>query len=255
MEQPLRIDGEQVTPPRSGAVSTSPDILVTRVGLRMADDLGYDNWAQAGIRLAQVIDSSCWCLGDWLVYGKRHFPDTYERAINAAGLKYQTLRNYAWIARRFPQERRRDGLTFQHHAEVASLQEEAQERLLREAEESSWTTKQLRSRVGELFGDTLDADESPRAAIPRISVDRSRLAGWLRAAQCVGVEFEHWVINALDLAAEQAAGKSGPNFRASKPHPATRTSFQAAQAFSGERSGAPDIDTNATAAVVVGTGS
>lgn len=193
----------QSTEHQPSKVPTSPGVLVTRVGLRMPDNLDFESWVRAGSRLAEVIDSSSWCLGDWLVYGKRRFPDRYERAISAAGLKYQTLRNYAWIARRFPAERRRHGLTFQHHAEVASIPECAQEQLLGEAEQNSWTTKQLRRQVRELLGDTNTRPESAQAAMPRIAVEGSRLAEWHKAARQAGIEFEHWIITVLDVAAEQ----------------------------------------------------
>lgn len=201
------IGTRQPTSTRFGRLPSDNDtLLVTRAGLRIPQGVGYACWAQAGVKLAEVVDSSSWCLGDWLVYGKRHFPDSYQRAINAAGLKYQTLRNYAWTARRFPLERRHHGLTFQHHAEVASLPEELQDRLLCEAENAAWTTKQLRIRVR----NELASDQSSRGsacpantAIPRIPVESSRLAGWQSAAQRVGIEFENWVIRVLDVAAEQ----------------------------------------------------
>ena len=50
-------------------------------------------------------------------------------------LDYQTLRNYAWVARRFPAGRRRAGVSFAHHAEVARLPEPEQDYWLRRAED------------------------------------------------------------------------------------------------------------------------
>jgi hypothetical protein len=43
--------------------------------------------------------------------------------IVATGLDYQTLRNYAAVARRFELSRRRDNLSFHHHAELCALSE------------------------------------------------------------------------------------------------------------------------------------
>src|SRR3954451_19114032 len=71
---------------------------MTRVGLRISHELSFEMWEQCGRRLSEVVDSSAWCLGDWLVYGKSRFPDRYELAIRAAGLQYQTLRNYSWVS-------------------------------------------------------------------------------------------------------------------------------------------------------------
>ncbi|GAB1815575.1 LmbU family transcriptional regulator [Mycobacterium sp. MUNTM1] len=199
-------EAEDVTRVSAGVPRGDSGVMVTRVGLRLPENLPFDSWTRAGTRLAEVIDSSSWCLGDWLIYGKRYFPDRYERAIGTAGLRYQTLRNYAWIARRFPQDRRRGALTFQHHAEVASLPDDAQECLLNEAELGKWTTKQLRRRVRDLLGQIRDdANDSPRTAIPLIAVEDSRLAGWHKAAQHVGIELEHWIVRTLDVAAQQVA--------------------------------------------------
>jgi hypothetical protein len=45
----------------------------------------------------------------------------------------QNRLNYAWVARRFAMSRRRDTLSFGHHAEVAALPEPEQDFWLREA--------------------------------------------------------------------------------------------------------------------------
>jgi hypothetical protein len=176
-------------------------VEITRVGLIMPATLSYDDWAHTGQQLSGIIDSTAWCLGDWLVYGKRHYGDRYQVAIRAAGLQYQTLRNYAWVARRFERDRRRMRLTFQHHAEVASLPEEEQVRWLDAAEEHLWTTKQLRRQIQHLHLGGQAAQ--PTAVIPRIQVVDSRLRRWRDAAECVGTQFDSWVVGTLDHAAEQ----------------------------------------------------
>lgn len=125
-------------------------IVIDDLAMRFPGGVGFDAWSRAGCQLSGVLNSSAWWLGDWLVFGKKHFADRYQRGIEKAGLSYKTLRNYAWVARRFSPERRRPGLTFQHHAEVASLPEEMQDQLLRHAEEEGWTTKQLRAELDEV---------------------------------------------------------------------------------------------------------
>jgi len=110
------------------------------VGLHMPAELSFEDWARAGRQLSRIVDSSAWWLGDWLVFGKSNYSDCYQLAIQRAGLRYQTLRNYAWVARRVPVSRRRAKLTFQHHAEIASLPIEEQNRLL------DSTTRGCRSR-------------------------------------------------------------------------------------------------------------
>lgn len=174
---------------------------MTRVGLRIDRRLSYEEWERAGHHLTNVIDSSSWCLGDWLAYGKEHYSDRYEQAIRAAGLQYQTLRNYAWVSHQFPLHRRRDTLTFQHHAEVASLTVDDQDRWLDQAEQQLWTTKQLRMQVRAERNKAVDP--SGRSPIPRIEVPDTRLSLWRQAAERSGMEFKTWVLATLDGAAGQ----------------------------------------------------
>lgn len=180
----------------------SDQVMMTGVGLRIPSDLTFDGWERAGRQLSGIVDSSSWWLGDWLVFGKANYSDRYRRAIRAAGLQYQTLRNYAWVSRRFELERRRATLSFQHHAEVASLPVEEQDEWLDRAERELWTTKQLRSQLRD---DRVDGARARKEAtiIPRIEISDSHLVWWRRAADRSGIEFDNWVLAMLDRAAEE----------------------------------------------------
>ncbi|MER5561000.1 LmbU family transcriptional regulator [Streptomyces sp. NPDC058961] len=177
-------------------------VLTTKVGLQLPAGLTFENWELAGRQLSGIVNSTSWWLGDWLVYGKDHYSDRYERGVRAAGLQYQTLRNYAWVSRRFPMERRRAALSFQHHAELASRPVEEQERWLDQAEQQGWSTKQLRRAMrvarGEAERETLQAELTRRLAVPD-----NHLQWWHKAATQSGVELDQWVLATLDNAAEQ----------------------------------------------------
>jgi hypothetical protein len=169
--------------------------------------LSFEDWERAGHRLSGIVDSTAWCLGDWLIYGKQHYADRYKKAIRAAGLGYQTLRNYAWVSARFELGRRRPRLSFQHHAEVASLPLPEQDRWLDRVEQEMWTTKELRTRV-QTERDHHGAGEPGKSlVIPRIQVPGGRLVWWRKAAVESGMEFENWVMVTLDGAAEQTLGE------------------------------------------------
>ncbi len=178
------------------------EVLTTRVGLQIPVGLSFETWERAGRQLAGIVDSSAWWLGDWLVYGKDNYADRYQRGIRAAGLKYQTLRNYAWVSRRFEIARRRHRLTFQHHAEVASLPQEEQERWLDQAEKMSWTTKQLRNSIQQTRDSGRKMDDRS-AGTRRLAVPDNHLEWWHKAAERLGIDFEKWVLITLDQAAEQ----------------------------------------------------
>lgn len=190
-----------------GRERTADQVLMTRVGLRIPTALSFAEWERAGQRLAELVDSSAWSLGDWLVFGKAHYSDRYQHAVRAVGLSYQTLRNYAWVAGRFALHRRRAALTFQHHAEVASLPPDIQEILLGQAEENSWTTRRLRSAIR---GEKSQVAES--SGDSRITVPHDRVDTWRRAADVVGQDFDQWLVANLDRAAEHAL-RSGQGLR------------------------------------------
>ncbi|WP_331743225.1 LmbU family transcriptional regulator (plasmid) [Streptomyces sp. NBC_01136] len=202
LPQPTPRVARNIPPQQRGLNRQRADqVLTTRVGLQIPDVLSFEEWERAGRQLAGVVDSSSWWLGDWLTYGKDHYADRYQQGIRGAGLQYQTLRNYAWVARRFDMSRRHARLTFQHHAEVASLPAEEQDRWLTRAEELSWTTKQLRNALREARG--IESGKAPDATpLRQLAVPRERFERWHKAAEQSGVEVDEWVLATLDSAAE-----------------------------------------------------
>ena len=176
-----------------------PEIMVTRVGLRLPQAVSFGKWELAGLKIARIQDSSAWCLGDWLVFGQSQYKDRYRQAIDAAGLDYKTLRNYAWVARRFEIHRRREGLTFQHHAEVAGLPQDDQDRWLDEAERLAWSRNRLRESVRQSRQGGQPVPES--SPIPRMSVATETIARWHEAAEATERSLDHWIVETLNAGA------------------------------------------------------
>ena len=96
-------------------------VVLSDKGLQLPQRLPFQRWLDIGRQLSAVCTSAAWCLGDWLVFGEKAYAGRYREAIEQTGLDYQTLRNYAWVARKFIMSRRRDTISFGHHAEVAAL--------------------------------------------------------------------------------------------------------------------------------------
>jgi hypothetical protein len=174
-------------------------VLTTKVALQLSTELPYEEWERAGRQLAGVQSSSSWWIGDWLNHGKEHYSDRYLKGVHAAGLKYQTLRNYAWVASRYPAARRQPELSFQHHAELASSTVDQQEFWLRTARRNGWTVKQLRTAVRQA-GDVTGAGPSGERT-RRLAVPSERFGCWREAAAQAGTDLEQWVILTLDSAA------------------------------------------------------
>jgi hypothetical protein len=171
-----------------------------RTGLYLPSALTYEDWAQVGKQICLLSDSSAWWLGDWLVYGQDRYGDRYQRAVAATALDYQTLRNYAWVARQFPVSRRRDSLSFQHHAEVAALSEEEQEIWLDRAILSGWSRNELRRQLREERNALRRGDESDPIVL-RVAVDPDRERRWHEAADRMACSLDEWIALVLDQAA------------------------------------------------------
>lgn len=171
----------------------------TATALQLRQGLPFDVWERVGRQVRVLADASAWWVGDWLVYGARAYPERYRRAAKATGLDYKTLRNYSWVASRIPATRRRENISFGHHAEVASLSEEEQETWLLRVKVHGWSRGELRRQMrAERDGQT---ESDCQLVALAISVDPGRHDLWRRAAGVRGYQLQEWVAESLDRAA------------------------------------------------------
>jgi hypothetical protein len=191
-----------MSPPRRAHDGTriNNQVLATRLGLRFAGALSFEGWERAGEQISRVISSSAWCLGDWIIVGQSRFANRYRQVVEAVGLDYQTIRNYAWVARRFELSRRRDTLSFQHHAEVASFPPAEQDYWLDRAEDHGWSRNRLRQEVRNSRGIGMRGRPAS-SVLPRIVVTGEQIARWRATAEQMRMSLETWIILNLDSAA------------------------------------------------------
>jgi hypothetical protein len=192
-------------------------IAVPRTGLQLPHNLPFETWARVGKQLSTVARSLTWCLGDWLVYGETTYRSRYRDAVEQTGLDYQTLRNYAWVAKRFAMPRRRDMLSFGHHVEVAALPEPEQDFWLRKAEEFGWTRNRMRAEVRASLRERSPGAESGRDMATALAggqpemlriqakVTAEQLELFGQAATRAGLSIEKWAIDTLEWAARQGS--------------------------------------------------
>lgn len=128
-------------------INVTGPVALRKTGLVIPGQLSLSVWEKIGTELASLTDSSTWWLADWVLYGETAYTGRYREVIERTGLGYQTLRNYAWVARRFGLPRRRAGLSFAHHAEVAALGQAEQDYWLHWAEQEGWSRNQLRKEI------------------------------------------------------------------------------------------------------------
>jgi hypothetical protein len=148
-------------PSRAGLRGHGDVMVIPKRGLQFPQQLPFERWVSVGRQLSDIHTSSAWCLGDWLVFGEAAYSGRYRDAVELTCLDYQTLRNYAWVARRFALSRRRDSLSFGHHAEVAALGEAEQGFWLRKAEELRWSVKRLRRELQASLAERGSGGDSP----------------------------------------------------------------------------------------------
>ena len=172
-------------------------------GLELRGDVDFETWKGVGKWLLAVSNASTWCLGDWLLYGEHAFGDRYRQALAETNLDYQTLRNYAWVARRFPASRRHDRVSFPHHAEVAALSESEQELWLQRAERSGWSRNELRRQLGPAR--QRNCGDPP--VVVRIEVPLQRERHWRAAAAACERTLADWLVGIANSAALTALGE------------------------------------------------
>ena len=157
---------------------------LTPTSLSFRGDLPFKDWQEVGIQLRKIESGVSWWIGDWLRYGEHRYGETYAQAVEQTDLAYQTLANTVWVSGKIEPSRRREKLSFQHHAEVAALEPDEQDALLGEAEHRKWNSVELRRAIhtykrekaiaGSISGaeattckvvniDSLTLDEWPRA--------------------------------------------------------------------------------------------
>lgn len=168
-------------------------------GLQLRRGMPFAEWTDLGRRLAHVADGSAWALGDWIVYGQKAYGHRYKLALEATNLDYKTLRNYAWVARSVPPRRRRAGLSFQHHAQVAALPEPTQDLWLHRCATLHWSRAELRRRLAR---ERDGADGAGREVMVRVRITPERERRWREAAAVAQCELPELLTRAADRAAD-----------------------------------------------------
>jgi hypothetical protein len=133
---------------RSGETARQGDCTaLTPVSWEGAEGLSFEDWVGHGRRLGATARAGGWWIGDWVRFGNARYGERYTRAARITGYDAQTLMNMAWVASRFEISRRRENLSWSHHAELVALPVEEQEAWLDAAEENRLSVRCLREEL------------------------------------------------------------------------------------------------------------
>lgn len=127
----------------------------TSNGLSPTREVSFKEWAALEpllrCEMQTVTRRATWiqfAFGDWLNYGESHFGENeIWNVIDQSHYEAHTLQNMKSVARSVPQSRRRENLTWSHHASVQRLDPEDQTKMLETAETEGWPVARLREEV------------------------------------------------------------------------------------------------------------
>jgi hypothetical protein len=128
-------------------MAAHPPTALTPTSWAAGRDLAVGEWVEQGRCLGAIGRASAWWIGDWVRYGSARYGDKYAAASRVTGYDAQSLMNMAYVASRFDAGRRRPGLSFSHHAELAGMPPEDQELWLDRAEAGGLSVRALRAEL------------------------------------------------------------------------------------------------------------
>ncbi len=130
------------------------------VGWAPKGEIDHPQWVRTGQYLGTVERVSQWWIGDWLLYGAAKWGEKYAEAARITGYDPGSLRNMASMASHFPLSRRRDNLTWCHHAAVASLPEGEQDHWLDRAADEKLAVADLRLELKHARSNTAEIEDT-----------------------------------------------------------------------------------------------
>lgn len=165
-------------------IDTDP---VTTTALALPDDTPYPHWLSVGRSLACQKRNIDWLIGDWIAFGRTHFPEQIELALADLADDPNRIKRIERTTATFPPHLRQPSLTFDHHAHVADMPVQEALPLLKAAHQANWTARQLRieamlrkCEIGQNLPRDDDPDHDHLLALSR---------AWNRAPRHVREEF------------------------------------------------------------------
>lgn len=157
-------------------------VKVTELGIEFRGELTFDEWDALGRKISRAARCIGFLVGDWINYGEGRYGEMYLDALNKTGFDYQTLRNFAWVAKAVQLSVRTDKLTWEHHKMVAKLAGDDQRVWLEAAQKQALSTRRLRKSIIKgrvLSPDEMHDDPADRAHVTYL-VWINRLCQWWR---------------------------------------------------------------------------
>jgi hypothetical protein len=168
----------------------------TSTSLSLPETLTFEQWQAVGAELASRAQKLNWWIGDWWAAGHHRYGERARLAARGLfGKEFKTLANIASVCRAFEPSRRREHLSWSHHAEAAALSPNAADMLLDLAERDRLSKAQVRHAVTTIRG-------GPPS---RSATDEAVVANLYRAYNRLPVQVRMLVAQAFAAAAASGA--------------------------------------------------
>jgi N6-adenosine-specific RNA methylase IME4 len=122
--------------------------------LILNDNITIEEWKELGGQLKKIEGCVQFWIGDWARFGdKKGFTEkytdskVYDELEEITGLERKAIQNIKSITDNIDSSRRREDLSFSHHAEVAKLNPEKQTEFLQKASEEKLSVRELRNLI------------------------------------------------------------------------------------------------------------
>ena len=123
------------------------ETILTPTGLKLPENLSFENWLSLAPKLRTIRDASLWWWGDYINFGERKYGQVYSQALEESDYSYGTLANASSLCNKFESSRRRENLPISFHQEVMSLPPIEQDVLLDRCVDKGWTRNELRGEI------------------------------------------------------------------------------------------------------------
>jgi hypothetical protein len=128
-------------------------VTLSRTALVLPPDLAIEDWEAVGINLQHVESSIQFWVGDWWHYGFHRYGERTAvlkaKALCKLRWEFGTLMNWGWVCGKVETSRRREVLSFTHHAVVAKFDAKQQEYWLARAVQMKWSSRKLEGQIFE----------------------------------------------------------------------------------------------------------
>ena len=167
----------------NSVVTVKPDAMpdATSISLSLPESLTFEQWEAIGAELANHAKKLNWWIGDWWAAGHHRYGERARLAARGLfGKEFKTLANIASVCRAFEPGRRREHLSWSHHAEAAALSPNAADMLLDLAERDRMSKAQVRAAVTTIRGTAAPRPNADEASVATLFRTYNRLPGELR---------------------------------------------------------------------------